>query len=153
MTGYCIDIPFEPHAKRSPIFVRNNRSPAPIIVDPDRARKADLVNWIAENCQLPEMPILGPIEINMIFRVLLPPYLSKKERDKRLSLKWAADNKKDLDNMQKLYQDILNHGKLKGKYFDDDHQIVYCKTHKIWSTTPGVFIYLREIDEPFCSCL
>jgi Holliday junction resolvase RusA-like endonuclease len=76
--------------------------------------------------------------------------LSQREHDRRLINGWAHDCKKDVDNMQKLYQDILNFGPLKNKIFIDDHQICDCKTSKVWSRSPGIFIHLHEIKTQYC---
>jgi len=146
--SFCLTIPFEPHSKRSPSATYNHKLRIPIIIDPDKERKRDISDWILENHRLPSTPLSGSLELEMVFGIVIPESLSKKQREARLATSWALECKKDLDNMQKLYQDILNFGGLKGKIFGDDHQICYSKTYKIWSDKPCIFIYLRELTEP-----
>jgi Holliday junction resolvase RusA-like endonuclease len=145
-----IDIPFEPAAKRAPVAAHNPKTKIPIIRDPDRDRKNDIAEWIFKNYKLPEKPYECALEIDFLFRMPLAPSLSNKEMQKRLDYKWALDNKKDLDNMQKLYQDILNFGILKGKIFTDDHIICQAKSTKIWSPNPGILITISVINYKYC---
>lgn len=147
--GYIIEIPFEPRAKRAPVYVQNRTSHFPIITDPDRLIKLDTARWIFDNCELPTTPMTGALKLDMLFRLPVPNCSSRKERERRLAFQWAVDNKKDLDNMQKLYQDALNFGPLKGRIFEDDHQICYARTYKFWSENPGIVVCLENIIDPF----
>lgn len=148
-----IDIPFEPYAKRAPMAAHNYKTKIPIIRDPDIERKRDISDWIAINCKLPSVPLSGPLEIDFLFKVPLPASITNKELARRIDFAWATDCKKDLDNMQKLYQDILNFGALKGKIFSDDHLICHAKTTKIWSNNPGILIAISQINYKYCACL
>lgn len=148
-----IEIPFEPFSKRAPVAAHNPKTRIPIIRDPDYERKKDISEWIFDNCKLPENPLSGSLDIDFLFRVPLPQSISNKETVRRLDFGWAIDCKKDLDNMQKLYQDILNFGVLKYKIFADDHLICHATTTKIWSKNPGILIAISKIDYQYCSCL
>lgn len=145
-----IDIPFEPFAKRAPMAAHNYKTKVPIIRDPDVDRKRDISEWIAGNCKMPAIPFSGPLEIDFLFKVPLPISISNKELVKRIDFAWATDCKKDLDNMQKLYQDILNFGVLKGRIFSDDHLICHAHTTKIWSKNPGILISISKIEHSYC---
>jgi Holliday junction resolvase RusA-like endonuclease len=127
----------------------NTRTRVPIVSDPDKERKKDIANWIAQNIPLPPQPFQGALALTVSFFMPMPTSISNRERQRRLTFRWALESKKDSDNMNKLYQDALQTGPLEGKVFVDDHQICETRLRKLWATDrPGILIELEEITEP-----
>lgn len=142
-------LPFEPVSKRAPAATINHKLRIPIITDPDRERKLDLAHWISGKIPLPPEPLLGALALTVTFFMPLAASISKRERMRRLAFRWALECPKDNDNMNKLYQDVLQTGPLKNKIFVDDHQICETRLRKLWATDrPGILIELDEITEP-----
>lgn len=142
-------LPFEPVSKRAMVATINTRTRVPIISDPDKERKKDIATWIAQSIPLPPQPFRGALALTVSFFMPLPTAISNRERQRRLTFRWALESKKDNDNMNKIYQDALQTGPLEGRIFEDDHQICETRLRKLWATDrPGILIELEEITEP-----
>lgn len=142
-------LPFEPVSKRAMAATMNFKTRTPIIMDPDRERKKDIATWISQKIPLPPQPFRGALALAVTFFMPMPTSISNKERQRRLTFRWALECPKDTDNMCKLYQDTLQTGPLEGKIFEDDHQICETRLRKVWATDrPGILIELEEITDP-----
>jgi Holliday junction resolvase RusA-like endonuclease len=139
-------LPFEPRRKRAHTVARTPHG-APVVADPDKAIKKDLAEYIAEHCQLPAEPFTGALELRLLAFVSLPKSISNKEADRRLREGFAHQDTKDCDNINKLYQDVLQTGPLAGKIWNDDRQVCRLIVEKLWTTQGGkVSITVRRID-------
>lgn len=104
-----------------------------IIFDPDQKIKIQLSDYIYENKLYPERPLKGALRVTYKLYFSIPKSLTKTEREKRLSLLYAPDTRKDCDNIAKLYNDIFQYGLLEGLFYKDDHIIVDLRVIKMYS--------------------
>lgn len=140
-------IPFEPRRKRAHTVARTPHG-APVVADPDKAIKKDLAEYIAANCPLPTEPLTGALELKLLAFVSLPSSLSKNEAGRRLKEGFAHQESKDCDNINKLYQDVLQTGPLAGKIWNDDKQVCRLIVEKLWTTQGGkVSLTVRQINQ------
>lgn len=128
-----IVIPFEPRRKRAQTVARTPNG-APVVSDPDKAIKTDLATFIATHCILPDSPFTGPVQLQLTALMSLPTSISKKEHARRLTQGFAPEDSKDCDNINKLYQDVLQTGPLAGKIWKDDKQVCRLIVEKRWTS-------------------
>lgn len=87
----------------------------------------------------PAEPLMGPIELELIFYMPIPRSTTKKQRCEML-LK-AHTKKPDVDNLTKLVMDALT---LTGAYWNDDAQVWHTDVRKIYSNgEPKIVITIR----------
>jgi len=88
-------------------------------------------------------PFDGPCE--MAIEAVFP--VSKSwpnwKQEAALAHAFAHTSKPDADNIAKIAQDALN-----GVVFIDDGQITRCHVGKFYGERPGVYIVVRETDQP-----
>lgn len=140
-------IPFEPKRKRAQTVARTPHG-APVVSDPDKLIKRDLAAFIAEHCQPPDSPFTGPVQLHLTAFISLPASISKRERQRRLKQGFAPEDTKDCDNINKLYQDILQTGPLAGKIWKDDKQVCRLIVEKMWTSEEKgcVILCVSDID-------
>lgn len=71
----------------------------------------------------------------------IPKSLSKKERSDAELGHLKHIKKPDVDNLVKLYLDVLS-----GIAFDDDNRVSLGQAIKVYSPTPKTVIYIEETD-------
>jgi len=84
--------------------------------------------------------LTGPISVHMHFYMPIPEsysYKKKKELEKKYHI-----GKKDLDNMIKFYNDVLN-----GHAYADDKQIVEIYAIKLYDTKPRTEIQIWPLPK------
>jgi len=82
---------------------------------------------------------LKPIRMDITATFAVPPSISKKERLRRLEMKYHTF-KPDRDNIEKGVQDALN-----GLAYKDDSQVCDGRTLKLWGEEDSVEIEIVEI--------
>lgn len=143
---YKVVFPFAPHRKQSVRVFRSRYGGAPIVSDPDRDLKNELARWASENTVLPPHPTDQAIYAEFIYNFEPPKSWAQKKKAKYLITRTGEEITLDVDNMQKLYQDVLQFGDLSGKIFLDDKQIFSSTSTKLWSEKACVEItlYIRD---------
>lgn len=83
----------------------------------------------------------GPLHLDLLITFPIPT--SWPAEKKRLAMQGCLwhQSRPDLDNIIKIVGDALN-----GVLYDDDAQIVSVSAHKIYSQTPGITVFIKEID-------
>lgn len=141
-----IKLPFAPQRKRS-VQVYGSRYGKGHAVDPDAALKKQLSEYIADHVDMPIGCYVGPLKASFLFSFAPPKSYTRKVRENCLKEIYAPTIRLDVDNMQKLYQDVLNFGVLEGKIFADDKQVVVSNTVKIWAPEGSVTIVLEALTK------
>ena len=118
-----------------------------VFYDPQREYKAATSDYIYYTKQYPKEPFKGPLGLDLyVLRPIPRSYTKKRQRD-YLEGKFAWQVKIDLDNIVKLYQDILNFGELNGRIFSDDSTISKERLIKLWTpNSPKIVINIEELN-------
>ena len=80
----------------------------------------------------PKAPLTGPLRLFVCWQF---PKGNHQES--------YCTNKPDLDNANKLLQDVMQGL----DFFEDDKQICRLELTKVWTSSPGVYIELEELGE------
>ncbi len=110
------------------------------IITNDNAKNkawAAVVSAAAQQARQPDCPWDGPIRLTLKFYLPIPKSLSKRDVS-------YMTKKPDLDKMIRSIKDAL-----KGVLYLDDRQVVGIEAIKLYSPTPGAYIYVRKVTEEF----
>ena len=124
-----------------------------VVYDPDAELKQMLAYQIFKTHQMPVVPFFGPILMDMYIFKRIPDkiggkLLKKETKEKYLEGKWAWQIKIDRDNIQKIYQDILQFGILHKKIIHDDSHISDGRTLKSWTIGESkVILELKKLKK------
>jgi len=102
----------------------------------------DLVSLAAQD-KRPEQPIVGPIAVEMHFRMPRPAsHYTKKGIVKPNAAEWC-ETKPDCDNLAKAVLDVLTNS----QFWRDDSQVVHVTVIKVYATDrpAGASIQIRAI--------
>ena len=101
----------------------------------DRASTADarakLRAWLVK--YRPEKPLKGAISLSIVWNF----------KSKELKNYCYRTSKPDLDNLNKLLQDIMQ----ELKFYNDDSQIVHLLAYKFSGPNGSIYVHLEEIEE------
>lgn len=106
--------------------------------DPAKCKAAkkiisDVATMTAFDCGLAQ-PLTGAISVEVIFSMPIPKSVRADTGDPHVK-------KPDLDNLLKLVLDAITDS---GAIWADDSQVVAVSAHKMYSTKPQTYIYVRE---------
>jgi Holliday junction resolvase RusA-like endonuclease len=97
--------------------------------DPSKADRQTVI-WQASH-YAPETPLLGPVEMDVMFYMPVPKSCSKSERNGMLNGLIYPIKRPDVDNMGYLISNALNE-----LFYKDDSQIVDLHLHKRYAEVP-----------------
>lgn len=89
------------------------------------------------------VPFGGPCEMWVTAVFPVPRSWPNWKQEAALAQHMVHTSTPDADNIAKIAQDALN-----GVVFVDDGQVAYCRTTKRYGERPGVYILVRELDQP-----
>ena len=129
------EVPGEPVGKGRPRFTRQGRAYTPA----KTAKYENLVSLAFSHKYPDHIPLEGPIEMKMIAYFSIPKSWSKRKVEQaRWNQIWPT-KKPDTDNIAK-FKDALN-----GIAFHDDSQVVRETIVKMYSESPKLVVYIKEI--------
>jgi Holliday junction resolvase RusA-like endonuclease len=134
MTNYEFNIFGNPVAQGRPKFFRRGNFVG--AYDPGKSKtwKEDIKVQVLSQMKAGPVILEGPLMLQLVFRMTRPVSLPKKVIH--------HTKKPDIDNLQKAVKDAL-----KGICYKDDSQIIEVTARKVYDSTPGVWIALREIED------
>jgi Holliday junction resolvase RusA-like endonuclease len=132
-----IDLYGDPVAQKRPRVVR--RGNFVNTYDPDSKLKEGY-KWQVKS-QFREEPLTGPVVMDIIFYMPIPKSESGIKKRQMANGIIQHMKKPDVDNLCKLYIDVINNLVLK-----DDSQIVELRAKKIYSNSPGTNIRIVPLS-------
>ena len=99
----------------------------------------DQVRAAAQKAMGPTDILETPVTLALYFRLPIPQSWSKKRQEAAKNQLESYTKKPDWDNLGKAVSDALN-----GVIYKDDSQVVSAHIRKVYSTVPGVDIFVSE---------
>lgn len=88
----------------------------------------------------PDMPMAGPVRLDLTFRF---PWRKSDSRKQRQAGSRPKDTKPDWDNLGKQVSDVLE----ASGFFANDSQIAEVHLVKLFTDSPGIDVVLQELEE------
>jgi len=134
------------HIKHShePIAKKRHRAGRWGSYDPQHKEKINAKIECMEQCRSQGLltPLKSPISVFMTAHCPIPKSWSKKKKRDALQSHVHIPSRKDIDNVQKFYFDVMNE-----IVFHDDSQIVTVFAQKIYSDKPCVDVYITSLED------
>ena len=138
MMQITFTIPGPPHGKGRPRFARRGNFVA-TYTDSKTASYEDQIRFYALQAMGSSKPLETALEAVIYIRLPVPKSYPKKRVAACLSGSEWPCKKPDWDNVAKSVCDAMN-----SIIFVDDSQIVECHVRKVYSTTAGVDVLIKE---------
>ncbi len=128
-------VPGEPVGKGRPKFTRAGHA-----YTPEKTRYYEQVVQMAARLKI-QHPFDGAVRIEICANYEIPKSASRKMRQSMLDKLARPLKKPDADNVAKIILDALN-----GIAYHDDKQVVELHVTKFYNDTPGVIVFVDEIQ-------
>ena len=137
---FCTFIAMEPRGKQRPKIVRRPNMPYPVAITPDQTVNAEnRVQGHVAGEWAPRPPLEGPLQVQIVIRLLKPASKPKKKPC------WPT-SKPDSDNYAKLVLDALN-----GVLWRDDSQVCRLFVEKAYCDpshpAQGITLIVHAMDQ------
>lgn len=140
-----VELPGEPVAKGRPRFrtgtTKSGRFYATAYTPAKTRAYSDALSWVAKEAMRGRKPMGGPLIVNTMAFMGVPPSWPTRKRDAALAGALRPLGRPDADNLQKTAWDAIN--KI---VFLDDSQIVEAKVSKFYDERPRLHIKIEPLE-------
>lgn len=128
-------VPGEPVAKGRPRFGKGRTYTPPQTVAYERS-----VAWECKAAMAGQKPLIGPVGLEVVVWLSIPPSWPRKRKQAALAGSWHATSRPDADNYAKAVCDGMS-----GIAFVDDSQIVDLRVLKRYAEKPCVAVTVTSL--------
>lgn len=132
---FLFEITGNPVPQKQTRWTRSGRS-----YDPSK-KDMQQIQWQSRP-YAPEVPLSGPVELNLVFYVAIPVGTSGIRRRQMINGVILPIKRPDFDNLAYIVTNAL-----KGIFYDDDSQVVDCIIRKRYGEVPKTVVKVVSIDQ------
>ena len=138
-----IEIPIAPIPKGRP-RIGKGAGGRPVAFTPSRTRAAEADVLALVSPHAPAEPLLGPIELDIVFSLPIPRSWPAWRREAAALGIVYPIGRPDLDNLEKLLEDALT----RAGFWRDDSQIIGVRTRKRYGLRAFSEVWITELEQP-----